>query len=152
MPSTEDDKKTINPLQGTLDYELRRASVAVMNALSKELEPIGLRPSEASLIALIGANPGRTQSAIALLTKAQPANMVPLINSLMKSGIVERKSAGGRALALYLTKDGERLLKDVNKALASHEKKIGKHLNKADLQALNETLRTICTDACHSHK
>jgi DNA-binding MarR family transcriptional regulator len=79
-----------DPLASMLGFQLRRASVAVMNALADELAPLELNPGEASLLLLIGANSGVTQSDIGRTLRAQPANLVPLINKLTVMGIVER--------------------------------------------------------------
>ena len=51
-----------DPLSSMLGYQLRRTSVAAMSALAEELEPLGILPSEASLLMIIGTNPGCTQS------------------------------------------------------------------------------------------
>ncbi len=149
MNKTADDIDTFaDPFAAMLGFQLRRTSVAVMSALAGELEPLGLNPSEASLIMLIGANPGCTQSAISRAQRAKPANLVPLINQLAAVGALERVPARGRAIALSLTAKGRDLHAKAQAVFARHEARIGRGLpveKRAEVIAL---LRRICTDAC----
>jgi len=149
---TPDTIMTItDPLTDVLGYELRRASIAVMASLTKELEPLGLRPSEATMLVVIGANPGCTQSDIARALRAKPANLVPLINSLLKAGAVERVPGEGRALCLSLTEAGTQLHGQVRAAMARHEARITRRLSPDQQRQMIEVLRLVCKDACCDH-
>ena len=139
-----------DPFQTMLGFQLRRTSVAVMSALADELAPLGLNPSEASLIMLIGANPGCTQSAISRAQRAKPANLVPLINQLAAVGALERAPGRGRAIALSLSEKGRDLYARARQVFERHEARIGRNLpaeNRVEMIAL---LRRICLDACCS--
>ncbi|NML05756.1 MarR family transcriptional regulator [Sphingomonas sp. G-3-2-10] len=131
-----------------LGFQLRRASVAVMNALAEELAPLELNPGEASLLLLIGANSGVTQSDIGRTLRAQPANLVPLINKLTMMGIVERVPGKGRAIALSLSEPGRALHTKVTAAFGRHEARISRRVPKDQREAVIETLRRICEDSC----
>ena len=137
-----------DPFQGMLGYQLRRTSVAVMSALASELEPLGLNPSEASLIMLIGANPGCTQSEIGRAQRAKPANLVPLINQLSALGALERVSGRGRAIALSLTDKGRDLHQRAKAVFEGHEARITRGLPADRRVELIAMLRQVCTDAC----
>lgn len=137
-----------DPFRAMLGFQLRRTSVAVMSALASELDPLGLNPSEASLIMLIGANPGCTQSAIGRAQRAKPANLVPLINQLSAMGALERASGRGRAIALSLTEKGRDLHLRAKAVFERHEARITRGLpadGRADMIAL---LRQVCANAC----
>lgn len=138
-----------DPFQGMLGYQLRRTSVAVMSALASELEPLGLNPSEASLIMLIGANPGCTQSAIGRAQRAKPANLVPLINQLSAMGALERVSGRGRAIALSLTEKGRELHQGATAVFERHEARITRGLPADRRAEMIAMLRQVCTDACY---
>ncbi len=137
-----------DPLQSMLGFQLRRTSVAVMNALAVELEPLGIRPSEATLLMMIGANPGCTQSDVCRALRAQPANMVPLVNKLVVAGSIERERGKGRAIGLRLTDDGKTLFENVRAAFARHEARIARNLPPAMRADLIPALMRICRDAC----
>lgn len=148
MKAPETISSITDPLENLLGYELRRASVAAMAALSTELDPLGLRPSEASMLKIIGANPGCTQSEICRALRVQPANMVPLINRLMAAGSLERVRTEGRALAIFLTAQGQVLLGQVTEAITRHEERIARHLPDDMRDQVIAALRLICRDAC----
>ena len=137
-----------DPLASMLGYQLRRASVAVMNTLAGELEPLGVRPGEASLLMVIAANPGCTQSDVSRALRAQPANMVPLVNKLMQSGSISREQGKGRAMALTLTAQGQQLFDDVQTVFARHEARIVRNLPDGAREMLIPALLQICKDAC----
>lgn len=137
-----------DPLASMLGFQLRRTSVAVMTALAEELAPLGILPSEASLLMMIGANPGCTQSGLSRALRAQPANMVPLINKLVQAGSIDREQGKGRAIALTLTNTGNKLYGDVKAAFARNETRIARNLPKELRDALIPALMRICKDAC----
>ncbi len=148
MKTTAKTGSTVKPPSDMLGYELRRASVAVATALSNEVEPLGLRVSEATLLSIIGENPGCTQSEVGRALGAQPANLVPLVSRLVTSGLVARRQAEGRAIALSLTESGVLLLAEVNAAFARHEARITRRMPAAMRAQTIAALRQICKDAC----
>ena len=149
MKKAADDIETFSdPFQALLGFQLRRTSVAVMSALAGELDALGLNPSQASLIMLIGANPGCTQSAISRALRAKPANLVPLINQLSAAGALERVSGQGRAIALTLTGKGRDLHDKAKAVFARHEARIGRGLSADKRTEMIALLRQICSDAC----
>lgn len=137
-----------DPFQAMLGYQMRRTSVAVMSALASELEPLGLKPSEATLVLLIGANPGCTQSAISRLLRAKAANLVPLINQLAAVGALDRAPGKGRIIALSLSEKGRGLHDKAKAVFARHEARIGSGLSESKRAEMIAMLRQICTDAC----
>jgi DNA-binding MarR family transcriptional regulator len=137
-----------DPFAAMLGFHLRRTSVAVLNTLATALQPVGLNPSEATLLLWIGANRGCTQSDIGRALRAQPANLVPLLNKLTLLGALDRAAGKGRAIALSLTGAGQNLHGEVQAIFESHEARITRNLpveKRAEMIAL---LRRICTDAC----
>ena len=137
-----------DPLHEMLGFQLRRTSNGVMAALTAELAPLGILPSEASLLMMIGANPGCTQSDVSRALRAQPANMVPLINKLVQAGSIEREQGKGRAIALTLTTAGNQLYGDVAAAFERHEARISRSLPQELRDKLIPALMQICKNAC----
>ena len=138
----------VDPLETMLGFQLRRTSVAVMNTLTEHLAPLGILTSEASLLMMIGANPGCTQSDISRVLRAKPANMVPLVNKLVQAGSIEREQGKGRAIALSLTNTGQQLYLDVKAVFARQEVSISRNLSPELRDALIPALLRICRDAC----
>src|SRR5262245_10727298 len=130
VTEVEEADAIIDPLEAMLGYELRRASAAVMNTVAAALEPLDLRWSEASMLMMLGANPGCTQSEVARTLRVQAANLVPIINRLELLGALKRTPKARRAIALVLTKQGDTLLKQVKQIMAQHEERLGRGLSK----------------------
>jgi DNA-binding MarR family transcriptional regulator len=149
--SPGDIERFSDPLQTMLGYQLRRASVAAMTALADELATLDLKPSEASLIMLVGANPGCTQSAIGRALPAKSANLVPLVNQLVAIGALERTPGRGRAVALSLSKAGRALHAKVTRAFERNERVLSRHLGEDARGSMLTALRQICRDACSGH-
>jgi DNA-binding MarR family transcriptional regulator len=137
-----------NPLEQLLGYQLRRASMAVMSALANDLATLDLNASHASLIVLIGANPGCTQSEISRALRASAANLVPLINQLVALGALRRDPGRGRTIALTLSAKGEDLLVGVRAALARNEALIARNLSSSQQNSSVTILKQICHNVC----
>ncbi len=113
--------KLSDPLETLLGYQLRRASNVMMADLGSRLQAIELRPVEASILTLIDANPGCTQSDLGRSLGIQRANMAPLMTGLTKAGLVDRVPLGGRSQALRLTRTGTERVKTVHAIIDAHE-------------------------------
>jgi DNA-binding MarR family transcriptional regulator len=137
-----------DPLQTMLGYQLRRTSVALISALAEDLAPLGVKPSEATLIMLVAANPGCTQSEISRALRAKPANLVPLINALAAVGAIERTAGRGPAIKLSLSAKGEALHAKLRVAFERNEAVIARHIPDDRRDEMIAILRRICTDAC----
>lgn len=110
-----------DPLAELPGYILRRASIATMNRLHEHLAPLGLRATEASVMLLIGAHEGVTQSDVGRLLGIKRANMVPLTAKLEGRGLLGRKHINGRSQGLFLAEVGQALLKELRLTIARHE-------------------------------
>ncbi|HEY2401592.1 MAG TPA: MarR family transcriptional regulator [Steroidobacteraceae bacterium] len=102
-------------------YALRRASSAAMQKLTRELAPLDLRPSDASVLIVIEANPNITQSEIGRMLEIAGANMAPLVSRLEKRELVDRQPVDGRSHGLALTTAGRALCVRARKIMKSHE-------------------------------
>ncbi|MBS0421781.1 MAG: MarR family transcriptional regulator [Proteobacteria bacterium] len=95
-----------------------------MQKLSRELVPLDLRPSEASVLLVIDANANITQSEIGRMLEIAGANMAPLIGRLEKRELVERQPVDGRSQGLVLTAAGRALCARARKVMTSHEENL----------------------------
>ena len=111
----------IDPLKNLPGYALRRASAVAMQQLARRLSDLDLRPSEASVLLVIEANPNITQSEIGRLLDIAGANMAPLIGRLAKRELLERQPVDGRSHGLTLTARGRSLGARVRTVMKSHE-------------------------------
>lgn len=123
MPTVR-DTDLVDPIDDLLGYQLRRASAFAMADLAAELTSLRLRPAEASMLFLIAANPGVTQSEVGRLLGIQRANMAPLIASLAKRKLIERKPVDGRSQALRLSASGRALRDQAWRGVQTHERRV----------------------------
>lgn len=130
----------VDPLKDLPGYALRRVSAREMAILARRLGALGLRPTEASVLMMIAANPGITQSEIGRHLDIASANMAPLIGKLFKRNLMHRERVDGRSHGLTLTETGlqlnERMSKVVRQCEAALVAKIPRTHRKAFLQAL----------------
>ncbi|BAK67179.1 MarR family transcriptional regulator [Sphingobium sp. SYK-6] len=100
-----------SPLDNMLGYRIRRASMAMMHDLAHALRPFDISVGEASLLIMVGANPGCRQSDLGRALEIKRANMTPLVGRLKARGLITDAPIDGRSLSLTLTEEGEALQK-----------------------------------------
>ena len=131
----------VDPLLDLPGYLLRRASQAWLGDLARRLTPLGLRPAEASVLAVIEANARISQSEVSRLLGIATANLPPLIARLDERGLIERQQVDGRMQHLKLSAKGRTLTKSVLQAMRAHEDeliaRVPPHLRKAFSEALS---------------
>jgi DNA-binding MarR family transcriptional regulator len=102
-------------------YLLRRASAAAMAKLTADLAVLSVRPTEASVLLVVDANPGITQSEIGKLLDIARANMAPLASRLHKRHLMARARIDGRSQGLRLTEAGRGLVSRIEKIVTAYE-------------------------------
>ncbi len=131
-----------SPLDTLLGYRLRRASMAMMADLISALRAFDLSVGEASLLILIGANPGCPQSDVGRALEIKRANLTPLLGRMKARGLVSDAPIDGRSLALTLTPAGMALQQDVLAHVAASDRSFRDRLA-LDEKALLTALATI---------
>lgn len=111
----------LNPIEDLLGYQMRRASLVTLAALSEAFEALGLRLTEAMILRFVEANPGCNQAEIGRALGVKRTNMVPIVGGLVEAGLISRTVADGRTHALYLTGEGVRLHGEIAQLTREHE-------------------------------
>ena len=78
-------------LESLLGYNARRAALAVIGVFLQRMAPFGLRPVDFSVLTLIAHNPGITSRQLCAALDILPPNLVGMIKSLDKRGLIERR-------------------------------------------------------------
>jgi DNA-binding MarR family transcriptional regulator len=99
----------VSPLDSMLGYRLRRASMAMMTDAVDTLREIDLSVGEASLLILVGNNPGCRQSDVGRALAIKRANLTPLISRMKARDLISDAPIDGRSLSLTLTEKGKAL-------------------------------------------
>jgi len=132
-----------SPLDGLLGYQLRRASSAVMADFAQGLARVELKPSEATVLLLIGDKPHATQSEIGRVLGIKRANMAPLVASLEKRRLVERAPVDGRSQGLTLTALGAEAAQEARTAVQANEAKFFGRLSVPQREQLSALLAVL---------
>jgi len=113
-----------NPLHNYPGYLLRRASTSRLVQLSQHLEPLGVGVSEASILVLIGRNPGISQAECGRILSVQRPNLNPKIRRLIDRQLVIAAKGQGRIQCLSLSQSGEALVARIMVEFEAQEARI----------------------------
>jgi DNA-binding MarR family transcriptional regulator len=138
-----DNAGIADPFEELIGYHVRRLSVKVMTDFANELKPLDLNPADASILFVIGSNPGVTQSLVGKILGILRPNMAPLVGSLVRRGYVRRESINGRSQALLLTAEGLAACRQATAAAKAHERQIFGSLSPPARQKLITQLRAL---------
>ena len=121
---------------------LRDTMAAVAAALEAEVD---IRPTQYSVMTVIGANPGSTQMAVAKRLGIERARLVHLLNSLERRKLVKRVASATdrRSHALHLTAQGEAQLARFKRLAAEHERHVAAKIGKENRERLLQILSSF---------
>lgn len=132
----------LDSLAGHAGYAVRRFQIWIFQDFIRTLGAVDIRPTQYSVMTVIGANPGLTQMAVAKRLGIERARLVHLLDSLEHRDLVSRarSATDRRSHALHLTARGRASLAQYKRLAAEHERhvaeKIGKENRKQLLQIL----------------
>lgn len=113
----------LDELNDRLGYFVRRLQVAIFQDFIRRLARIDVSPAQFSVLVVIAANPGLSQSELAKALGIERARLVRMLHRLELRKLTVRlpSSADGRRHALELTREGEKLLARAKVLAAEHE-------------------------------
>ena len=136
-------KDPVNDLPG---YALRRVSAALMSRLAARLARLELRPAEATVLLVIAANPGVTQSEIGRLLGIVSANMAPLAARLAERDLIVREAVDGRSQGLTLSETGRRVAQRARSIMEDLEADLLARIPKAERAAFMRVLHALANN------
>jgi DNA-binding MarR family transcriptional regulator len=130
-------------LNDRLGYFVRRAQVWIFQDVMRDFAANDIRPAQYSVLVVIEANPGLSQSDIADLLGIERARLVRLLDRLERRGYTERRPSPNdrRSHALHLTREGRRALKRIDALAAGHEARVVEKIGPENRKILIEILR-----------
>lgn len=134
---------SLGVLDGHLGYFLRRIQVWVFQDFLRTLERVDIRPAQYSVLAVIEANPGLSQSDLADFLGIERARLARMLDRLEKRGLAKRKASprDRRSHALFLTGEGQKTLKRIKALAAQHEVHLTEKLGAEKRRAMIDMLR-----------
>ena len=126
-----------------LGYFARRLQVWIFQDFIRTLARIDISPAQFSVLVVIGANEGLSQSELAGTLGIERARLVRMLHLLEKRGLTQRRpsSADGRRHALRLTRAGQAQLKLAKDLAAQHEAALKPKLGAERYQLLLDAMR-----------
>ena len=127
-----------------LGYFVRRVQIWIFQDFIRRMARIDISPAQFSVLVIIGANEGLSQSELAATLGIERARLVRMLHLLDRRGLTERlpSTADGRRHALRLTRAGQAQLKLAKALAAQHEAsllpKLGPERYKLLLEAMRE--------------
>ena len=104
-------------------FLLSQLGALASSRFAERTREIGLTPSDAGVLRLLGRTPGLSQRALADRLGAVPSRVVPLIDSLEARGLVARvrSRTDRRNYELSLTAEGAKVLRTLREIAEKHE-------------------------------
>ena len=138
---------SLGPLPDYVGYRLRLAQISVFSEFIDRLGELDLRPGQFGTLLVIRATPGLSQADVCAALEIHPANFAPMIASMERRGLVERRqrTSDRRSNSLRLSPAGEELLRRAVALQEQHEAEIAERLGPAGKEALVALLDRITT-------
>ena len=139
------DKVDSSYLESLVGYNARRAALSIIGLFLERMADYDLRPVDFSILSLVTHNPGITSRQLCATLGILPPNLVAMVGTLDKRGLIERTPhrSDGRAMSLYLTKSGEQLMREAEKTAAQLERDATARLSTAECNTLMRLLQKI---------
>jgi DNA-binding MarR family transcriptional regulator len=128
----------LDALLGHAGYAVRRFQIWIFQDFIRTLAAADIRPTQYSVLTVIGANPGLSQMAVAQRLGIERARLVHLLDSLEDRKLVKRvrSKTDRRSHALHLTAQGETSLRQFKLLAAEHERHVAEKIGKANREQL----------------
>jgi DNA-binding MarR family transcriptional regulator len=132
----------LDALAGHAGYAVRRFQIWIFQDFIRTLAAVDIRPTQYSVMTVIGANPGLSQMAVAKRLGIERARLVHLLDGLEQRKLVKRVQSpcDRRSHALYLTAQGETSLRQFKRLAAEHERHVAEKIGKENRDRLLQIL------------
>jgi DNA-binding MarR family transcriptional regulator len=139
--------KSINfgPLATWIGFNLRMAQESAFQAFSRRSLEVGESPGRFATLTLIARNPGISQTELSLAAGRDKSSLTPVVEDLVRRGMVERKrvSDDRRAYRLNLTTAGKKTLTQLTRCARRHERALDGVIGMRDRKRFLQILKKI---------
>jgi DNA-binding MarR family transcriptional regulator len=144
VPDIRDDIN-LGFFEDAVGFYLRTAHEAAFRAFLKRVADSNTPPWRFAILALIDANPGLTQVALARTTRRDPSSLTPALDDLCDRGMVTRirQIHNRRSYALRLTPLGKKAMQQLKVSAQAHERELDRLVGPEQRAQFIETLKRI---------
>ena len=136
------------PLAHWVGFNLRMAQDAAFQAFSHLSQEIGESPGRFATLTLIARNPGISQTELSLANGRDKSSLTPVVEDLVKRGLVERKRMDNdrRTYRLNLTPSGKKVLTMLMRCARRHERNLDRVIGERDRKRFIQILKKIAAE------
>jgi DNA-binding MarR family transcriptional regulator len=139
------------PLAGWVGFNLRVAQESAFQSFSRRSQEIGQSPGRFATLTLIDRNPGISQTELSQAAGRDKSSLTPVLDNLVRRGLVERKrmDRDRRAYRLTLTPAGRKVLASMMRCARRHEQMLDEIIggrDRARFIAICKKIANIKTD------
>jgi DNA-binding MarR family transcriptional regulator len=142
--------KSINfgPLATWIGFNLRMAQESAFQAFSRRSQEVGESPGRFATLTLIARNPGISQTELSLAAGRDKSSLTPVVEDLVRRGMVERKRMRDdrRAYRLNLTAAGKKTLTQLTRCARRHERILDSVIGLRDRKRFIQILKKIAAE------
>lgn len=145
VQSTAIDEVDTRYIETLLGYNARRVSLVVIEVFLQRMAVYQLRPVDFSVASLIVHNPGITSRQLCGTLGLLPPNLVGLINSLEKRGLIRKRPhpRDGRASGLHATAAGIALMQEAETVATALEDQVAARLTASERKTMLRLLQKV---------
>jgi DNA-binding MarR family transcriptional regulator len=116
----------LGDLESYIGFHLRVAQDASFRAFARKSGQHRVKPGRFAALMVIARNPGISQAALGQTVARDKSSITPLIQDLLRLGLIERRSAidDRRRVELRLTAAGEKHLERLRRLAGEHDAKL----------------------------
>ncbi len=135
----------LGPLADFIGFHLRLAQEASFQAFARRVRGYQMRPGRFAVLALIGENPGISQTALGRAAGRDKSTLTPALNDLVRRALVKRRRVASdrRSYALSLTVKGKRLLDELTLHARAHDRVLDEIVGLRHKAGFIRTLRRL---------
>jgi len=135
----------LGPLEGWVGFNLRMAQESAFSAFSRLSREIGESPGRFATLTLIAENPGISQSTLGQASGRDKSSMTPVLEDLVKRGLVQRARTDEdrRTYKLTLTSAGEKTLARLTASARKHEQNLDRLIGTRERARFLRTLKRV---------
>jgi DNA-binding MarR family transcriptional regulator len=125
-----------------LGFRVRRLHHLLSQRVEQAFAPYGLRPGSLTTMVLISANPGYSQVELSRIGNLDKSAIVTIVDELEARGLAirGRSSSDRRRNSLFLTAQGEKLMKEMHQLAMATEQPLRDGLSAEEYDQLFELL------------
>jgi DNA-binding MarR family transcriptional regulator len=139
------EKINFGPLATWVGFNLRMAQESAFQAFSRLSQEVGERPGRFATLTLIARNPGITQTELSQAAGRDKSSLTPVIEDLVRRGLVERQRLDHdrRAYRLSVTREGKKTLTVMTRCARRHERTLDALIGMRDRKRFIQILKKI---------